>query len=196
MARRGELAEGSIYNIPNFLTLLRVLLTLVLIYMFVFSFPVTNILIVFIIAASTDFFDGQIARRFNQVTRFGAKFDIIADRLLWISTGILLTVTFTLRGIFNDLHMFLIIASFTREILCFPVALYYLLRKKRILAVARWSGKTTTFLQGFAIPLTIISVYYSSVLSYAIFLAVLAMFAGIWAFLDYFLDLRALNKKR
>ncbi len=186
-------SKEKLINIPNFLTLLRVVLTFVLVYMFLTNSPVFNIMVVFVIAALTDFFDGQIARRFHQVTKFGAKFDILADRLLWITSGIFIISTFYSRGVFNPFHLILMIVVFTREILCFPVALYYFVTGKKVLVHARWSGKTTTFLEGFAVPIVIIDVYYSlwiitPVLVFATFIA------GIWAFVDYFRDVRRTNK--
>ena len=88
-------------NLPNKLTITRVLLVplLILIYMFPYdtagiNVPVyhvlqtdialTNIiiLIIFIIASITDYFDGQIARKNKLITTFGKFADPIADKLL------------------------------------------------------------------------------------------------------------------
>lgn len=88
-------------NLPNKLTIIRVLLVplLILLYMFPYdmtgiSIPVyhilnTNIsliniiiLIIFIIASITDYLDGQIARKKKLITTFGKFADPIADKLL------------------------------------------------------------------------------------------------------------------
>ncbi len=71
-------------NIPNFLTLLRILLIPILI--IVFYLPVTwsNLLttLVFGTAAITDWFDGYLARKWQQTSAFGAFLDPVADKLI------------------------------------------------------------------------------------------------------------------
>jgi CDP-diacylglycerol--glycerol-3-phosphate 3-phosphatidyltransferase len=47
-------------------------------------------MIVFIVAASTDWIDGYWARRFNQVTKLGRVFDPFVDKILICGTFILL----------------------------------------------------------------------------------------------------------
>ena len=72
--------KSIIKNIPNILTILRILLTPFIIYLsFTNSFKLCIILI--IIASLTDLLDGLIARTFNLVSTFGAKLDTIADKL-------------------------------------------------------------------------------------------------------------------
>jgi CDP-diacylglycerol--glycerol-3-phosphate 3-phosphatidyltransferase len=179
--------QEKIINVPNFLTLIRFLLAFVLIYLFLnvkTEKDVFIILGVFIFAAFTDFLDGQIARRFDQVTRFGAKFDIISDRLLWILTGILLVIVFPMKGIFDNSHLLQMVLILTREIICFPLVIINLFRKEKIMVKAQWSGKTTTFLQGFAIPSLILSVYFSA-FWFSIILSFACFFSGLWSFRDY-----------
>lgn len=72
-------------NLPNRLTILRIILTPV----FLFLFFADNIpynsffaLVVFVIAAITDFADGKIARSRNLITNFGKIADPIADKIL------------------------------------------------------------------------------------------------------------------
>lgn len=190
MVRRKE----NIWNVPNFFTLLRFLLTFVLIYFVLANFPVMVILVIFVIAAFTDFLDGQIARRFNCVTNFGAKFDILADRFLWLSMAILLLVVFPARGIFDDYHFLQMGLIMTREILCLPFVIGSILLRKNILVAARWSGKTTTFLQGFAIPCLVLSVFYP-IFNFSIYLSALTCLSGIWAFVNYLQGIGFLRKK-
>ncbi len=179
--------KERILNVPNFLTLVRVLLTFVLIYLFIFSFNVKTLFLVFIVAAVTDFIDGQIARRFNQVTKFGAKFDIIADRFLWLVMGVLTLIFFPMYGVFDGFHLLQFIFVLTREIICLPFVVINMIRGKKVLIGAKWSGKVTTFLQGFAIPLVILSAY-SEMFRFSLVFVVLACISGIWAARDYILD--------
>lgn len=74
----------EIWNLPNALTLLRIFMVpfLVVVLLTKFSGREYVALAIFLIAAITDFFDGWLARRRNQMTRMGALLDPIADKLL------------------------------------------------------------------------------------------------------------------
>ncbi len=71
-------------NIPNLLTVLRVLLIPVFILLFYlpFSWSYWAASAVFALAAVTDWFDGYLARRLEQSTPFGAFLDPVADKLM------------------------------------------------------------------------------------------------------------------
>ncbi|MCD4787542.1 MAG: CDP-alcohol phosphatidyltransferase family protein, partial [Desulfobacterales bacterium] len=78
-------------NIPNILTVIRILLTpLFVIFLLknLFSFA----LLVFTIAAISDALDGLFARYFNQHTALGAYLDPIADKLLLTSAFVSLAI--------------------------------------------------------------------------------------------------------
>jgi CDP-diacylglycerol---glycerol-3-phosphate 3-phosphatidyltransferase len=69
---------------PNQLTFLRILLTPVFL-VFLFSpFPTLRqwSLLIFILAAITDWYDGWVARRWGYVTRWGTFFDPLADKVV------------------------------------------------------------------------------------------------------------------
>ncbi len=72
-------------NVPNALTLSRIFLTpLLLTVLLTQSFPHKEIIAVAIVllAAATDWFDGYLARRLQQVSNVGMLLDPIADKLL------------------------------------------------------------------------------------------------------------------
>ena len=71
-------------NLPNKLTVLRVILApiLLIVMMIDFRFNMGLSLLIFIIASLTDLFDGKIARKRNLITTFGKFLDPIADKLL------------------------------------------------------------------------------------------------------------------
>ncbi len=90
-------------NLPNKLTLCRVILVPVMIiialipalndnYVGSTSLSISNLinLIIFIVASLTDFLDGYLARKNNQVTTFGKFADPLADKMLVVSTLVLL----------------------------------------------------------------------------------------------------------
>lgn len=98
-------------NLPNKLTMIRIFLTLVVIFILLFPFSAMGIDIpqifvneslrmdirypiagvIFIIASITDFFDGIIARKYNLITDFGKMIDAIADKILVNSVLIILS---------------------------------------------------------------------------------------------------------
>lgn len=98
-------------NLPNKLTVFRLILSLVIIILLLFpfytvgiQFPVYNISgissqidlkyiiagVIFIIASLTDFLDGYLARKYNQITDTGKMLDAIADKALVNTTLIIL----------------------------------------------------------------------------------------------------------
>ena len=78
-------------TIPNLLTILRVLLTPLLV-IFLLQERLTAALIVFIVAGITDGLDGLIARLYLQKSRLGAFLDPLADKLLLATTYVILAV--------------------------------------------------------------------------------------------------------
>ena len=71
-------------NLPIALTLVRIVLV-PLVMVFLISSSRVNVLIaavIFVTASLTDWLDGRIARRMNQVTRLGTLLDPVADKLL------------------------------------------------------------------------------------------------------------------
>ena len=70
--------------IPNFLSSLRILFILPIIYSIQNEFYLFAA-ILFFISSSTDFFDGYLARRYAVESELGAFLDLIADKVLVIS---------------------------------------------------------------------------------------------------------------
>ena len=71
-------------NLPNKLTVLRILLIPVFMVVLYWGFPGANYvaLVIFILASLTDLLDGKIARARNLVTDFGKFADPLADKML------------------------------------------------------------------------------------------------------------------
>ena len=72
------------FTIPNQLTIIRMVLTPVFVYLFLIDDPIYKLVasIIFFIAAFTDWYDGYFARRFQSVTRWGQFMDPLADKIL------------------------------------------------------------------------------------------------------------------
>lgn len=91
LERWKEIGQESL-NLPNLLTLTRILLIPVFILLFATPTPDRSLIaaMVFIVAAVTDWLDGYLARKSGQVTTLGKLLDPIADKLLVVSALILL----------------------------------------------------------------------------------------------------------
>lgn len=79
-------------NLPNKLTLLRLVLTVFFVASLSVSFPghLAAALALFLLATLTDYLDGEIARRWNLITDFGKLMDPLADKVLTASAFICL----------------------------------------------------------------------------------------------------------
>ncbi len=78
-------------NLPNKLTIFRVILIPFFVVLLLFDFTAYDkwiALAIFIVASLTDFLDGHIARKYNLVTNFGKFMDPLADKLLVCSAMI------------------------------------------------------------------------------------------------------------
>jgi len=79
------------FNLPNSISLSRVLLIPVFLYM-IMNHRSTGAFTVFLIASSTDFLDGIAARMLNQRTKLGALLDPASDKLFMTSAFIILSI--------------------------------------------------------------------------------------------------------
>lgn len=184
MVRKKEVVEKSekydkevLLNIPNLLTLLRLALTFIFVYMLLMNFPKIHVLIIFIIAALSDWFDGFLARRLNQKTKISTKMDQFIDRVFTVIVIIALIVYFSIHNKL-DTRLFLLLLIVSREIISAPGVLIALARGKSVYRV-NYLGKLTTFCQAIAISAIILQ------LTWAIYLVIPTAIIGIIAGIDY-----------
>ncbi|MDO5609593.1 MAG: CDP-diacylglycerol--glycerol-3-phosphate 3-phosphatidyltransferase [Pseudomonadota bacterium] len=80
-------------TIPTWLTLARIVMIPVLVVVFYLPYKWTGVaaMLIFALAAFTDWLDGWIARRYHQFSAFGAFLDPVADKLM-VSTALFLIV--------------------------------------------------------------------------------------------------------
>jgi CDP-diacylglycerol--glycerol-3-phosphate 3-phosphatidyltransferase len=88
----------SILNIPTLLTLLRLIALPVLIWSMAFGF-VWVAFWIYMVGAISDYFDGYLARKLNQVTAFGTFLDPIADKIYVAAIFVTLVAMDTLNGL-------------------------------------------------------------------------------------------------
>jgi len=108
----------------------------------------TTALIVLIIATTSDFVDGIIARNFDQVTRLGMYLDPLSDRLFIAASVIGLAI----RGLIPAPLLAVVLA---RDLVLLSVVLY---RRLRIADFPRvtFVGKTATFILFIAFPVVVL----------------------------------------
>ena len=124
-------------NLPNKLTMVRVVLIPVYLVLWHLDFTFNNYaaLVVFVIASLTDFLDGYIARKHNLVTDFGKFMDPLADKMLVLTA----MTCFCAMGRFPDWALVIVMA---REFAVSGLRLVAV-DNGRVIA-AGWSGKVKT----------------------------------------------------
>ena len=128
-------------NLPNKLTLLRVLMIpAFIIVLLVVPYPVGPLAAaaIYAVASATDAVDGHLARKYNMVTDFGKFLDPLADKMLVITALVLLQQL----GLVHPVVTVIIIA---RELMVTSVRLVAASGGKVI--AAGWSGKAKTVVQ-------------------------------------------------
>jgi len=136
---RFSIAGGIPLNIPNALTILRIVLIPVIVGFLVYE-HYDYALITLIIAVITDALDGTIARLANQKTEFGAYLDPLADKLLLMTTFI----TFSVLGLVPAWSVILVVS---RDAILLTGTLLARVTETKIDASPSVLGKGTTLLQ-------------------------------------------------
>lgn len=144
-------------NLPNKLTIIRVILVPIMVIIPFFNIqgewlniPISLWLIdaIFIIASITDKLDGYIARSRNQVTTFGKFLDPLADKILVLAAMIMLVE-------FSKLPGWIPIVVLTREFIVSGYRLIAVEKGGKVIAASVW-GKLKTVTQMLAIIIAFI----------------------------------------
>lgn len=155
-----DAARESLWNIPNQLTMARLILSVVF---FVFlamethgtilfggTKPLLNVAaLIFVLAVVTDFLDGYLARKWELTSTFGRIADPFADKIVVCGGFVMLT------GVAPELvePWYAVVIMF-REFLVSGLRSF--LESRGVAFGAAWSGKVKMFLQSFTIPLVIL----------------------------------------
>ncbi len=135
--------SNKIFTLPNFLSFIRLCMIPVFLVLLLNGFNLAATL-VFAIAASTDWVDGQVARRTNSVSKLGQLLDPFVDRFLMISgvVGLL---------IIGRLPLWIVLVVVLRDVFML-IGGSYLLSRWKVRVPVIYAGKVaTTFLYiGFA----------------------------------------------
>ncbi len=87
-----DLFKGC-WTIPNLLSVIRILLIPVFAVLF-YKQEYGWAILTLVLSGLSDFFDGKIARKFNQISALGKMLDPVADKLTQVTLAILLFVSF------------------------------------------------------------------------------------------------------
>ncbi len=136
-------------NLPNKLTLFRILMVPVILVLLCVPLPIgetalrITVASVFFVTAITDFIDGRLARRTNQVTDFGKFLDPLADKFLIIASLLGILYRFdALRPYFIWATAIVIFREFTVTSVRMMAA-----NKAGLVVAASWLGKIKTLTQ-------------------------------------------------
>lgn len=81
-------------TVPNLLSVIRIIMVPFIAWMFFNDMKKWGVLLL-ALSGLTDFFDGKIARRFNQISELGKIIDPIADKLTMLTLAVIMLVSFT-----------------------------------------------------------------------------------------------------
>ena len=154
-------------NLPNKLTITRLILVPVLVIVYLFPYDLFNIhvlninilstelslvniicFLIFSIASLTDYLDGYIARKNNLVTTFGKFVDPIADKLIVNTTLLLLTWH-------HEISIIVPIIMISRDIVVDAIRL--VASQKNVVLAASMLGKAKTMTQMIAICILLLN---------------------------------------
>jgi cardiolipin synthase len=143
--------NNDVLNLPNILTLSRIFVIPIVIGLFYWDSPTTRwvMLGLFTVAGVTDFFDGYLARRSNQVSPFGRFLDPIADKLL-VAALLLMLVGFERMSVWSYLPAAVILM---RELLVSGLRefLAQIQVSLPVTTLAKWKTTLQMFALGFLI---------------------------------------------
>jgi len=151
--------SNTVWNVPNQITAMRLVLAIVVFVLI----PLENYLlalVLFSIAAATDWVDGYWARKYNQVTRLGRVFDPFVDKVIICGTYILLAADgnqqqFGLSGIVGWMAVVVV----ARELLVTVIRSQ--IEKEGGDFSAKWAGKWKMVFQCGAVIATLLALHFT-----------------------------------
>ena len=172
--QESRVQTDRILTVPNVLSVIRLLGVPLFLWLVLVREADGWAVLVLAVSGVTDYLDGKLARRWNQVSRVGQLLDPLADRLYILST----IVALTLREIIPVWFAVLLIARDVFLLLLVPV-----LRRRGLTALpVHFLGKAATFCLLYALPLLLLGDGDSTV---ALLARVFGWAFGIWGLVLY-----------
>jgi CDP-diacylglycerol--glycerol-3-phosphate 3-phosphatidyltransferase len=157
-------AMGVIWNVPNILTTARLILSAICFITLTFDWYLAS-LVLFAIAAGTDWIDGFWARRYGQITQLGRILDPFADKIIICGTFTFLAAVppvsrkvGTLDYSSSEIWAWMAVVVIAREMLV--TALRSFFEEHGYDFSAKWSGKWKMVLQCAAVGLSLWRLWY------------------------------------
>ncbi len=179
------------WNAPNILSLLRIALVPVFMVLYLTAVNDWWAFGVLFLSGVTDFADGLIARRFNQITECGKLLDPLSDKLTQVAVVICLTTRYPAL-------LPLTVLCFVKE-LCQAIGGVLLLRKNVQAQGAKWFGKVSTIL--FYVTMLVIVLWHDElsvsapwVLAVLVGVVGVAMLVSFVGYLRIYLQIRRESK--
>ncbi|MCQ2439476.1 MAG: CDP-diacylglycerol--glycerol-3-phosphate 3-phosphatidyltransferase [Oscillospiraceae bacterium] len=139
-------------NLPNRLTLLRLVLSPLCAAAIVFPIGQGDVLwrivaaLLFAAASATDFLDGHIARREKIVTDFGKFMDPVADKILVLGSMLALLARYGENTLFARIFVWAVFTVLLRELVVTSLRMVAA-QKSGVVIAAAWAGKVKTVSQ-------------------------------------------------
>ena len=135
--------KKEIFNIPNIMGYVRILLIPVFVVLY-FNKLYSWAMVALAVNIMTDFFDGIVARKFNQITELGKFIDPLADKLT--QAAVVVTLAFT-----HPLLWPVFVIEFIKENTMLFGGGYIYKKRGRKLDGAKWYGKVGTAITDFGL---------------------------------------------
>lgn len=136
-------------NIPNALSVLRLLGVPLFIYFALISEQDFLAILTLMIAGATDYFDGKIARAWNQTSTLGAMLDPAADRIYIVATLVVLYLR-------QAIPLWVVFVLLGRDFVLALITLIMKIRRVELMEVT-YLGKAATFNLLYAFPLLLLA---------------------------------------
>lgn len=146
---------NSNVNIPNALSILRLLGIPLFIYFALVSKQDGLAILVLMFAGASDYLDGKLARAWNQTSALGAMLDPAADRIYILATLIILSIR-------DAIPIWVLLVLLSRDLSLAILTFIMKLRKVKLLEV-NYLGKAATFNLLYAFPLLLLATHDSRV---------------------------------
>ncbi len=164
-------------HIPNILSVIRILLVFVFVFvLFVLDSPIWAI-IIFLLAGATDVVDGFLARKFNWITDLGKILDPFADKLMQCTVLVCLCVK-------DVVPFWFVLPFFIKEVATLGIGLV-VIKRRNVVVVSKWYGKAAVCLFYLTVVIAVVLKLFLDITLNTIAEAVLFAPAAIFALIAF-----------